>query len=89
MNQTINELGKCPVCLANLGKFWIGECNLDLKPMCFSPSPSKCRPWGQLDARVGWEGEREMDVWSKLSTQADAWKITGLPHQPSYWLTRE
>lgn len=55
MNQIVNEVGKCPMRLANLGTLWIGECNLDLKSKCFIPSPSKCRPWGQLEPGVGWE----------------------------------
>lgn len=55
MNQIVNELGKSPMRLANLGTLWIGECNLDLKSKCFIPSPSKCRPWGQLEPGAGWE----------------------------------
>lgn len=58
----MNEMGMCPMCLATFGKFWIGECNLDLKPKRFIPSPPKCRLWGHLGPGVGWEGEGEMDL---------------------------
>ena len=56
----INELGKWPMCLTKFGKFWIEECNLDLKPKYLIPSPLKHRPWGHLEPGVGWKGEGEM-----------------------------
>lgn len=51
-------------------KFWIGRCNLDLHPKCFTLSSPKGRSRGHREPTVGWEDRGEMSLWVHGRPQA-------------------